>query len=1797
MADATLGFLVDIVAQLGKVDTTQATKDAASELQNAFAKQTAPITVDPKINIKGKFNLDQLRKNLQEALSAVPALVKNKEGADELTKSFRALLSAVSELQNAGKKTATLKQLGGSLEADLRKPLESSKNIVRLQKQFLQDVNRQLQETNKALRPGSKVSEVELANLEKKRTSLKDIADRTKLSIKDQQLANEALASSIKQRTAAIRTVLSDYTASTAAAQKALLEEQKASNENLRSRKANKRFLDQQDKEENKGRVTNRANAERAAYAAEKRRLEDVARGEAKAQQDSSNKTFRARLANARFTAPVAGVPQAQERAGALYNPLARGAVAGSTDIIRLRDTQKYLREVLAAQDKLTRYEQKRSAFGINSEAAQKSVAAARDLAAQLTEVEKRIKAVRDAEAEKLREERRSQRTQRAVVGPEVLKAGKEALARTGGRALDLTPEERLPVKAYADARMADISTKLKSGGLNAADIAKLSKEYNNLRSVVAMVNREMAGNVGIMHDAAIAMRQFFRYAILYGSGYRIIAGFLSMGRAILDLDEKLKGIQAVAQATSKDMTDVGVAITRVAQSTKFSTSEIADAAQILAQAGVEISDLPKVLEATAKFAQATATSLETSADLMASVRSTFSEFNGREGVAADLLTNAVNQSKLTGEQLKVITSLQLQTAKAYGLNLRQSLAIDSVLSNTGFKASTIATGSRQTLKDILSPNDKLLEALLPFYKKAGLEMGKEQIRAQFLEFQVRKDKFPNPLIAALEEYKKLGIDKPENRNKVTRFMDAQGANAFNALIDMIDKLVEQEALISRSGTAAQGAATQMEAVNNAFRRMQSAAVSMANSIFKDGLPALAQLGNKLADLFGLIEKGAVEAKAQGKSTTSALGAGGSAAILAGMLTKGGAFAKGAAGGVAGLLTTGGSLALQSMGGVASQVASVLDPLLGILATFLGLKSVFGKGKAAGAVAEGATEAVVAVEAVATGVKKLGLLQTAGKALAALPVGKVVSIVLLLASGIEALLGLVPEKLRSRLEGLREKQAKQSAEQASAEAAYAPFALNSSEGQGKEASDFLRKTRSAKPGDNLLPEAAALRKLARDQIQGAYDKQGQGTDAENRFNGAIVDASRFLSDPRYSDDKYLASIEGAKDFAVSYANYVEAIHKSAPQEDAAKIKELTKTIDAAKTQEDIDAITKDLPRLMADLRNSAEKGVVEDVQRVIRSLEKVTGMSEQDVKKATLLSGQKNVTGVKGAGPEVTRALEEARALVGPAQSTRARLDEEAKARATARAAEKSGDIAPEESPDEKQARTNAKVSAAQAALALNKRQIDLAKINGDYKEIQRLLSEQVQLLQEENKAIAEQQNAGTGRHDYSEAEVKKEFDLRAAENKAQVEAERRKATSEQLGKSKDAVEVQLQLNKTKLEVAENAKNYAEVNRLVKEQAGIQEAMNRLTRDSEIASGKNKELANAEYELRRQQNETNSKKLQQEKGTLRAQENVQKQITKYEKQLQGLNDSLTAAEQRKQNTADKLAGVQSDARGDAAAFKDAKAQVFGIEQTPKDKIEELMKQAREMERGKDYTGLRDISNKIRDQVTASASDIGQFDSGSLLNQAEKLNKTANDKLVGKAKGQDTVAGNRLENARATYEETVAKLEELKKKSEELSRIPISFDQEGVDAAANQILAGVQAKFDANPVQVRVQGPDGVAAPEGMQDPTAPPNYLKPGEVVTNPDLSYGASNAALGNRTQDDFYAAAATAAQFQGPDTRAFPRDAYVTSAGSSQATGTPVNLHLGGGTVGLNSDDPKIEERLKRLLSRQALKESGRL
>jgi TP901 family phage tail tape measure protein len=258
------------------------------------------------------------------------------------------------------------------------------------------------------------------------------------------------------------------------------------------------------------------------------------------------------------------------------------------------------------------------------------------------------------------------------------------------------------------------VATKLMAGELNISNgvIKKHQKELIDTEQSATLFERGM-----------LRLGKSLRTIASYGAAAYVIYGLTTALRegaqAIIDYDQALKDLQAITNATDSETALMGEKIKEVARNTKFSTKEIAEGMTIIGQAGFTAKESIDAIEASSLLATGTMSKLEQTTDLLTTTIRAFGKQASDAGNIADMMSAAINYSKLDVEKLRTAFNYIGPASNDVGVSLEDVTASMMLLANAGVRASTIGTGLRQVFARLVAPTSGMASQM----QKAGLSV------------------------------------------------------------------------------------------------------------------------------------------------------------------------------------------------------------------------------------------------------------------------------------------------------------------------------------------------------------------------------------------------------------------------------------------------------------------------------------------------------------------------------------------------------------------------------------------------------------------------------------------------------------------------------------------------------------------------------------------------------------------------------------------------------------------------------------------------------------------------------------------------------------------------------------------------------------------------------------------------------------------------------------------------------------------------------------------------------------------
>lgn len=325
--------------------------------------------------------------------------------------------------------------------------------------------------------------------------------------------------------------------------------------------------------------------------------------------------------------------------------------------------------------------------------------------------------------------------------------------------------------KLEAQARARDPST--------AEGEAKLAAAYQSNKNF-----QGYKGGAPLLQSRLGFMRDFAATgAVLGGAGYA--------AKSTVDLEVSLKDLQAISKATDQELASLQNTIFEVGQKTKFSTSEIAEGAKVMAQAGYSAQQMATALPAISELATGAGASMEEAVNIVTSVLSIFDMSIERTSGVSNMLAQALNGSKLNLQQLSLGMQYAGNIAADGGIQFEELTAALGAMATAGIKSgSTLGTGLRSLIEELENPSKKFLEWL----GTAGLSVEDVDVRTQGLS-------------GALQAL----ADKSFSSATAMNVFEIRAASAYSALSSNVDVMKDLQASLYGTDAATAAAAVQMD--------------------------------------------------------------------------------------------------------------------------------------------------------------------------------------------------------------------------------------------------------------------------------------------------------------------------------------------------------------------------------------------------------------------------------------------------------------------------------------------------------------------------------------------------------------------------------------------------------------------------------------------------------------------------------------------------------------------------------------------------------------------------------------------------------------------------------------------------------------------------------------------------------------------------------------------------------------------------------------------------------------------------
>ena len=288
--------------------------------------------------------------------------------------------------------------------------------------------------------------------------------------------------------------------------------------------------------------------------------------------------------------------------------------------------------------------------------------------------------------------------------------------------------------------------------------------------------------------------------------------GFRQAIAFTVELDNALRNLQAIVKVTDNGMVSLRESLIKVSEGSRFSATEVVNAAVTLGQAGFSGAQIEESIKAITLLATATGTDLAKAVDIATSIMGIFNLEASRMTEVSNTLTQAMNLSKLDIEKLTLGIQYAGNTAYDVGVSFEELTAGLGAMANAGIRSgSTLGTGMRQILVSLEKPSENFQKSL----SKLGLTTYDVDVKTK-------------GLYGVLKTLKDAGFGASDAINS----FEVRSAAAFIAVSNNLETMSALEDSFYGSSAAAEANDTQMRSLSSQFKNF----TSILGTLAADGL-------------------------------------------------------------------------------------------------------------------------------------------------------------------------------------------------------------------------------------------------------------------------------------------------------------------------------------------------------------------------------------------------------------------------------------------------------------------------------------------------------------------------------------------------------------------------------------------------------------------------------------------------------------------------------------------------------------------------------------------------------------------------------------------------------------------------------------------------------------------------------------------------------------------------------------------------------------------------------------------------
>ena len=292
---------------------------------------------------------------------------------------------------------------------------------------------------------------------------------------------------------------------------------------------------------------------------------------------------------------------------------------------------------------------------------------------------------------------------------------------------------------------------------------------------------------------------------------WAIYRGITEGFRQVVLLEKAMGNLQAVTQATDTELLIMSKSVKQIAKDLAIDITTIAEGMVKLGQAGLSPEEVTLAIKDVSTLAVATLTDMATAADLVTTVMRAWGEEAGTTADIIDVMSSAVNNSKIQIQGLGTALQYLTGVAPQVGLSFQQTAGIIGVMANQGLKMSKIGTGLRSLLGELLRPSKRFAREL----HKVGLTLQDVSLET-------------HDVVTVLETLSASGF----NAASAFKGMDRRAAAAIASIVKKAGGLRSFIKNLGLIGSAAEMASIQMETLANKTVVLKNKMIVLVSGVY-----------------------------------------------------------------------------------------------------------------------------------------------------------------------------------------------------------------------------------------------------------------------------------------------------------------------------------------------------------------------------------------------------------------------------------------------------------------------------------------------------------------------------------------------------------------------------------------------------------------------------------------------------------------------------------------------------------------------------------------------------------------------------------------------------------------------------------------------------------------------------------------------------------------------------------------------------------------------------------------------------